>query len=188
VNQIPAVYSNLVVDGGNVVKWHDAAIMCDKVFCENPTIGSKDLIRQLKSELGVPRLYFIPVQTEDIFGHANGLIRFYNDETVLINAHKGEKGFKRKLFMALDNAGLDYIEIPYNVCTNLRPLEANGTYINYLHIGRNIILPEFDLPEDKIAFRLFEELYPGHNISAINCNDIASAGGVLNCISWNVLK
>ena len=70
------------------------------------------------------------------------------------------------------------------------PDSAIGAYINFLHIGNLIVLPVFEIEgnRDDDAQELMHELYPKHKIETIQVNEIAVKGGVLNCISWNILK
>ncbi len=64
--------------------------------------------------------------------------------------------------------------------------EANGTYLNYLQMSGLLVLPIFKKKTDEKVVRLFEQLFKKEVISTVNCNDIASDGGILNCISWNI--
>ncbi len=45
-----------------------------------------------------------------------------------------------------------------------------------------LIVPVFNT--DEKAVQLFEEHFKGQTVLAIDCNDIAKEGGVLNCNSW----
>lgn len=185
---LPTTNSNIVLDGGNVVKGKDKAILCDKVFKENPHYNERELIKELERSLEVDKLIFFPTDPKDKIGHADGMVRFLGDNTVLVNAyraHEKELGLRCKL--ALQNAGLDWIEVPYNPYGNKGYLQANGIYINYLQMRQSIILPVFGMEEDDIAFRQFESVFAGQNIVTIESNDIANDGGVLNCISWNIM-
>lgn len=47
-------------------------------------------------------------------------------------------------------------------------------------------MPIYGMKEDHEAFRLMEDLFPDCTVAAIDCNEIANHGGVLNCISWNI--
>ena len=47
-NNIPVTFSNINLDGGNLVNWSNKAIVTDRIFNENPEFTSK---RQLISEL-----------------------------------------------------------------------------------------------------------------------------------------
>ncbi|WP_066829614.1 agmatine deiminase family protein [Rufibacter ruber] len=179
--------SPLLVDGGNIVRGKDRVIMCDKVFRENPTVPEKTLIRELREYLEVDHLIFVPTDKADKIGHADGMVRFLDDKTVLINDYSKEKSeFQSTFRMALHNAELDWVEIPYNPYGNREKIQANGIYINYLEMEGTIILPTFGIREDDVVAKQMESLFPNYNFALVNSNEIANEGGVLNCISWNI--
>ena len=180
--------SNIIVDGGNVIKGTNKVIMCDKVFKENPRYTEKKLVVELEKLLEVDKIIFFPTDPSDYIGHADGMVRFLDDYTVLINNYSKESiDFQLQFRLAFHNAGLNYIEIPYNPYANKRDLQANGIYINYLHMKQAIVVPTFGIAEDEKVVRQFEELFSGQTIMTIDSNEIANEGGVLNCISWNIL-
>jgi agmatine deiminase len=186
--KIPTVASNVVIDAGNIVRTANKVIMCDRVIDENPNVSEPELLKNIKTILQVDKLVIIPTQPGDILGHSDGLVRFYNDNTVLIsNLSKEDKSFQRNFSMALYNAGLDTITIPY-IYSNKTALDATSCYINFLQMRDIIIIPAFGLPEDAIALEQFQDLYPGIAVKQIDCGDIAKEGGVLNCISWTTCR
>lgn len=186
---INARHSTILLDGGNIVKGLDCAIITDRVFSENPGIGQKELIGQLEALLEVSKIIIIPADAHDFTGHADGMVRFLNKTTVLMNDYSREKKpFSDNLRNALQEAGLAYIEIPYNPYCNKSLKEANGTYINFLQLQDVIILPAYSIQEDDTAFRIFEELFSNDFIVSVKSRDIANEGGVLNCISWTIKK
>ncbi|ALJ00757.1 agmatine deiminase family protein [Rufibacter tibetensis] len=179
--------SRILVDGGNVVKATDKVIMCHSVFTENPNVPEKQLIKELMELFQVDQLIFIPTQPKDFTGHADGIVRFLDDKTVLINKYtKEDKGFGLTVKTALHNAGLDWVEIPYNPYSNAKYKHSNGIYINYLQMKDSLILPVFGQKEDEEVVRLFEQLFPKLKIATVNSNELAYAGGILNCITWNI--
>ena len=181
--------SNIVLDGGNVTRTFDKVIMCDKVFTENPSYSEEALIKELCSIFEVDQLVFIPTHPIDFTGHADGMVRFYEKDTVLINDYSQEKPeFQRRFRLALHNAGLKYIEIPYNPYVNKSNMHANGEYINFLQMQRGIVLPVFGMDKDEQVARQFEQLFPGVSIKMVESNELAKNGGILNCITWNILK
>ena len=185
--------NDILLDGGNVVRVKDKVIMTDKVFTENPVIPQKDLIKRLENIFKVDRIIFVPTHPADFTGHADGIVRFLNNNTVLINGSseivtKKEKEFQLRLRLALHNAGLEYIEIPSNTERNKNNKQANGEYLNFLQMENVLIIPTFGIKEDDIVVKKFEALFLGLTIATVISNEIANEGGILNCISWNILK
>jgi len=179
--------TDIVVDGGNVVKSEGRVIMCDRVFSENPHYTKPQLMDELQRLFETDQLIFIPTHEGDEFGHADGMVRFLDNNTVLVNDYSGETSeFQGRFLLSLHKAGLDWIEIPYNPYNNKLKIQAQGIYINYLEIGSHVILPAFGMKEDDIVSKQFEELFRGKTVSTVNSNEIANEGGVLNCITWDV--
>ena len=181
--------TDIVLDGGNVVRSAHKAIMTDRIFGENPLYERKQLIKKLHELLQIDHLYFVPEQPGDFTGHSDGMVRFINEDTVVINDYsKEEKKFKRAFEIAIHNTGLDYEILPYSVEDNKTNTQANGDYINYLQMQNFIILPTFNKNADDAAVSKLKEIFAGQTIKTIDCSEIANDGGVLNCISWNITK
>jgi agmatine deiminase len=186
---INTINTNIILDGGNIVRSAKKVIMTDRVFVDNPNIERRQLIKELYELLEAENIYFVPVQPGDFTGHADGMLRFIDDDRIVINDYKKEKEwFYRAFEIAVHNTGLEAIKIPYNVYENKNDSQANGDYINYLQMENVLFLPVFGLKEDDIALKQFEQLFPGQKIAIIESNEIANEGGVLNCISWNIRK
>jgi agmatine deiminase len=126
----------------------------------------------------------------DEIGHADGMVRFIDDKTVLINNYSDRDiELKLNIKTALHNANLNWIEIPYNPYNNGRSkMRANGIYINYLQMEDIIIVPTFNMKEDEAVVRILEDTFTSYKIKTVESNDIARKGGVLNCITWNIKK
>ena len=186
---IETIKSNIVLDGGNVTRTTDKVIMTDRIFIDNPNIERKQLIKQLKELFQVDILFLVPEQPKDFTGHSDGMVRFIDKQTVIINDYKGERDeFNRAFEIAIHNTGLDYRKIPYNPYGNKSYNQANGDYINYLQMENTVIIPTFGITEDDEIVKQFEQIFAGNKICTIESNEIANDGGVLNCITWNILK
>lgn len=184
---IDTLKTDIILDGGNVTRWTNKIIMTDRVFIDNPTYDRKSLIRELHELLQVDKLYFVPEQPGDFTGHSDGMVRFIDENTIVINDYKQEKEwFYRAFEIAIHNTGLDRIKIPYNVYNNKSNRQANGDYINYLQMENNIIVPTFGIKEDEEAVRQLETIFAEQTITTIDCNEVANDGGILNCITWNI--
>jgi len=179
--------SRLIVDGGNVSRTNDKVIMCDKVFHENKNIPEKDLIKQLKNLFEVDKLFFVPWDTNDVTGHADGMVRFIDNNTVLINDYSKENAeFQRSFRMSLHNAGLDWIELPYNPPYDPTFESAKGLYLNYLQMKQVVIMPTFKSKIDDKANKILRNTFKNQTIMTVDSNELAEEGGLLNCITWNI--
>jgi len=82
----------LILDGGNVVKCHDIAIMTTKVYEEND--GDFEIVCDtLNGKLpSLRRLIIISrdPHPEEIYGHADGMVRFIRQNHLLVNSQYPE--------------------------------------------------------------------------------------------------
>jgi agmatine deiminase len=67
-------------------------------------------------------------------------------------------------------------------------LQANGIYINYLQMNQALFVPVFNQSEDEEALKKIRNLFPNTKVVPVESSEIAREGGILNCITWNILK
>ncbi len=181
--------SSVVLDGGNVTKSRTKVIMTERIFSDNPQYDRQALLKELQGLFEVEDIFILPQQPHDFTGHADGMIRFVDEQTVLVNDYqKEEKLFIKEFEEAIKKTGLDVIRIPYNPYHNKSYTQDNGDYINFLLMENAVIIPTFGIAEDEIVMRKFEQIFKGKTIATVEANELANDGGILNCISWNILK
>jgi agmatine deiminase len=181
--------SDIILDGGNVIRWKDKVIMTDKIFRENPAYSPNRLLYLLSDQLGLDQIILVPQAPYDEIGHADGMVRFLDANTVLLNNYSKEtKRHQNAIKKALSSAGLSMETIPYNPYQNQNDLQATGIYINYLQMHNALFIPVYGMKEDETVVQRLESVFPNLSIIPIRSEDIAIEGGVLNCISWNILS
>ncbi|MCB9257295.1 MAG: agmatine deiminase family protein [Chitinophagales bacterium] len=173
--------SDLIMDGGNFVKSSDCVILTEKIATENRFFYSKtNLIKKIQDTFQVDKIVLIPQDKLDEYGHSDGMLRFMDKDTVLINHY-----YKNDSVMQgrLKKAGLKTEFIEYKV--NKRD-KRNWAYLNFLQTKDFILLPKFGIDEDNQAYQQIEKFYSEYKgkIAQINMTDIVRFGGALNCISW----
>ena len=89
--------SDLIIDGGNVIRRGKTVIMTDKIFAENPSYKANKplLLRKISEELEVGKVVIIPKEPWDIYGHSDGMVRIVSDDTVIINDYLEEDGYSK---------------------------------------------------------------------------------------------
>ena len=192
--------SCIILDGGAIEIFDDMAIVSDRVFRDNQGMESV-IIREIEDKLELDRLIVIPQHPYDFTGHVDGLVRFINKDTVIINdlsgemkkskerhpaRHKLEEHWYYSFKMALYNSGLECKELPCTMHHNSKDKDAAGIYINFLLLDDLIIIPRFnDKPTDNKVKDNLESLYKRKAIQ-VEAKDLAAEGGVVNCVTWNI--
>lgn len=178
---LPVTYSNINLDGGNVVfsPSKTKAVITDRVFSENPEYDKNTLLLELEKLLEASVLIISSLKS-DMTGHADGMVRFVDENTIVTNASLSPYGFETKVKKSLQNYGFNVIDFPY---FDSNGNSAIGCYLNFLETGQAIFLPVFSVDTDNKAIQTAKHIF--HKaIIPVNINEIAADGGLLNCISW----
>lgn len=197
---IKVLPSELVLDGGAIDVSGDICLVSTRVFTDNPKMTSNKIEKELHSKLGVEKVFYIPEHPYDFTGHVDGLARLVDSETILINdlskeyeyALEESKTPRGKLMIqwihsfnaAIHNTGLDIKELTYNAENN-KGMDAGGVYMNYLKIGKHILMPSFDdNANNEDAKKRLEKLFIGYTVHSIPATELARQGGIINCVTW----
>jgi agmatine deiminase len=131
------------------------------------------------------RLILIPSQPDGLTDHSDGMVRFLDESSILLNDYSKEpdREFVRSLKAALNNTGLIIIKVPTTIFDNQDKNDATGDYINYLQMNGYIFLPIFKRKGDEEAVKLSENLFQGYTIIPVESTQLSKDGGVMNCIS-----
>ena len=186
----PDLTSDINLDGGNVLLCGDRAVISDRIFTENPNRDRQQLLAELAGLLEA-EIIVIPAQKTDMTGHADGMVRFINRDTLIGNDRAMEyKYWAQGIDAVLQRYRMHYEDVPffYDYKDPKHPHHAIGIYVNYLQVGNLLVLPVFNVPGNKDAEALarIRALFPARTVVPFNCNDIALEGGLLNCITWTL--
>lgn len=175
------IYSDINLDGGNIVfsPARETAVISDRIFMENWDHSSAELVRELEQLLEA-RVIIIPSLRSDMTGHADGMVRFIDENTAVGNASKSLFGLEAHIKTVLRNHGIEVYDFPY---FDSKGGSAIGCYLNFLETENAIFLPVFGVDTDKEAVDTAKHIF-NKTIVPVNINEIAEDGGVLNCISW----
>ena len=183
---LPCRETRLVMDGGNVVKGEDAVIMTDKVLRENAMFREDAVVGRLE-KLFECRVCLIPWDRYEMFGHADGMVRFIDRRTVLLNNYVDfDPGLRKRLLEALKWQGFAVEELHYD---KPRCSKYSWAYLNFLQVAGRIFVPGLGIEEDGMAVEQIQAFYPDHKVVLVpNCLELVRDGGALNCVTWNILE
>jgi len=195
------INTDIILDGGNcqMNRERDVAVITDVVFKNNPEYKNEDLIDTL-SELLDARVIIIPRESGDELGHADGIVKFVDKYSILLNDYSGQGtiNYRNKVAKILKSNELTIIDFPnyYHLMPKITEKEFRAKYsyaddfnpgwgyaINFLKVAQLIFAPIFNIKEDKITISKIKECYPDCSIVAIDCSGLSMEGGLLNCVT-----
>ena len=181
------IKSEILMDGGNVVKAKNCIILTDKIVYENRYLCNKtELIKRLKETFDVEKVILIPWFEKEEYGHSDGVLRFIDDTTVLVHQ---EWKTESKLIAELENNGLKIVWLEFSVS---KTDKRNWAYINFLQTKDLILVPKLNIEEDHQAFEQICYHYPTYTaegrFAQVEMPEIVKKGGALNCCTWTIKK
>lgn len=182
-----AIKTDIILDGGNVVKSKNTVVLTDKIISENKgSYGKKELINKLKLLFKIENIILIPWDTSERFGHSDGMVRFIDEGTVLLNGiYKSNDDFEKRLTKPFIEKGINLKWLHFNI---KNPNKNNWAYINFLRTKDIIILPKLNIIEDDLALAQIKKYFSvydkANKIFQVDMTQIVKYGGALNCITW----
>lgn len=192
-NHLDVEKSSINLDGGNVLMCDRRAILSDRIYSENPDIPREELRKELAKLLDC-EIIVIPSlnKTVDFTGHADGMVRFVDRNTVLGIKYddKYKKDWWKNTQKILEANNITFIEVPFfeDEPDPENPDSAIGVYVNYLEVNNLIVLPVFGRDEDDQMYNILQQQFHDKTIVKIDYNKIAKKGGLLNCTTWVLRK
>ncbi len=177
------VRTDLVMDGGNVVKWGHTVVMTEKVFKENKDKSREEVERILRDAFRC-EILFLPWDRKESYGHSDGVVHYAGDGRVILTNYGDFSPSYYKRFREILDSHFEVIPLKYQV---KRKHAHSWAYINYLQVGKLVFVPQFGLEEDEQALEQIGCALPGHEVIGIPAVEAVRRGGALNCISWNIL-
>lgn len=181
---------NIVLDGGNLVFCGNYVIVTDKILKENKQ--SRDELESILREMFnlEPIIVHWEPDHEDVYGHTDGMFRALptkkDEKPKLLYLHRWDSPSKRLRDNLRETAG-DRIELKEIVFEKKGPgIDSLAwAYINFLQVGRKILVPKFGLADEDSVMDQFHSCF-GIKPESIEMPDIARQGGALHCLTWNI--
>ncbi len=165
----------------------------------NPHLHRDEIEQRLRDGLGVTDILWLKqgIEGDDTDGHIDDLARFIDSQTILacIDPHitspnqaiLQENLGRLREFLGANNRPFDLVEIPLPEACEVpgwRLPVLPASYVNFLMVNGGVLVPTFrQLKNDDRALGMLRELFPGREITGIDCLDLVEEGGTLHCIS-----
>ena len=179
---VETIKIDLVMDGGNVVKCDDIVVMTEKVFVENSD-KSRDVVEQILCDAFQCDILFLPWDREEYFGHSDGIVHYAGDGRILLTNYNDFSTYFFNRFRKALETRFEVIPLKYHV---KRKHARSWSYINFLQVGKLVLVPQLGVEEDRIALEQIGNTIPDCEVVGIPALEAVRRGGALNCISWNI--
>lgn len=178
--------SDLILDGGNVVTSGSVVVLTDKVYRNNPGQPRQEVRSLLRQLLHAEECVLIPKEAGDPIGHADGIVRFIDERTVVMNDYSAvDPAYGNRVRTLLERQGLHVALMPYSLAPTVVDgiPSAVGNHVNFLRIGNLVVVPTYGMSSDAEAVAVLNWLLPDCRVESLECSRLARRGGVLNCIT-----
>lgn len=179
--------SGLVMDGGNVVdNGKDLAVVTERIFADNPDMAEDHVVAALEKSLGA-RVAVIPEEAGDVTGHADGMVSFIGENTLLVN--KYPEPFRSRVLSALqsDLPGVEIIETPWAPRDGMWKdfVSACGLNLNAIVTDNYIYVPVFGAPNDEAVLKIIKA-HTHRKIVPVQASGVCFMGGSVRCLTWQL--
>lgn len=189
---------DLILDGGNIVICGNKIILTEKVFNENKNLSQFEITSRIEEAFGKQVIWIPcdPLEQEDAKSekelplcHADGILHAIDHKTILLSNYGDcAPEYRAKLIERLS----PYFRIE-EYSFGKAHTKKSWIYINYLQIGKVILLPVVGEEADDLAVAKLKSLFNNDiTVLKIDSNELTfdaadrNVGGSLHCISWNV--
>jgi agmatine deiminase len=165
----------------------------------NPQLGREQIEQRLRDGLGVSDILWLErgIEGDDTDGHIDDLARFTDARTILACAEKDASSPNRRVladnlarlksFHGPGGRAFEVVEIPLPEACEVpgwRLPVLPASYVNFLIINGGVLVPTFrQAKNDDRALGIIREMFPGREVTGIDCLDLVEEGGTLHCIS-----
>lgn len=200
----------IVLEGGGICSDGNICVCTKELMNDrNPNMTEQQIENILKPNLKIKHILWIKygLFADETKGHADEVVAYKNENEILIawTDDKDNKNYNR-CRINYNNISTFYKKLKHPIIIHKvitpQPLKRKQdetientirnqntlvaiSYINYLNLGNIIILPQFGVKEDKIAYKQFKQIFKNYKIIKFKIREIAIGGGGIHCVTKN---
>ncbi len=181
--------SDWLNDGGNFVDDSAGNVVISRKFLRDNDLNVAEGRSAIRSLTSANHIAFIESDEQGGLEHADGVVAFVAENTVVINSYLEDKAYaealKADLRRSLPGVVIHEIITPYDGSRiyDERFGSACGLYTNMLVTPQRIYFPQFGITEDAIALKQLKN-WTDLEIIPIMSSEVCQMGGGVRCMSW----
>jgi agmatine deiminase len=187
-NGIDYPYTDLILDGGNVVDNHKGRIVITDRFLIDNNLNKDQAKQILKKTLHVQEVAIIPTDDPKGLAHADGMIMFIDENVIVLNHY--EEPYRTDIIQELKTSfsSINIVEINAEWDDSIwdkKFSSACGIYVNSLMTKQNIYLPTFRNKLDNVIQKQIAP-HTSKKIISIPAERVCFMGGSVRCLGWQL--
>ncbi len=130
---------------------------------------------------------------DDTHGHIDDIARFVSKTTIMIadENNKSDKNYKslkeniKILRKSYDENGRKFkiIKIPMPSPIFIQKTRVPASYLNFFISNKAVLVPIFNVKEDKKVLRIFRKFFTKRKVIAVDCSDLIWGFGAIHCMT-----
>jgi agmatine deiminase len=195
-----------ILEGGSIEVNGAGLLLTSKQCLLNPNRANShrsartqsEMTELLKQTLGVQEVLWISqghVEGDDTDSHIDTLARFSAEKQVCYQScdeptypgFAGLKALEQELQAIMKPRDIELIALPWpDACYSPEGPRMAATYVNFLIMNQQVIVPQYDVPQDAQAIATLQKCFPDRKVVGINCRPLIRQGGSLHCITMQL--
>ena len=162
----------------------------------NKNLQNSEITKKIKSYFGVKEILYLNhgyLSGDDTDSHIDTLARFISKTQIMYvkctkvdDEHFSElKLMEDELKLIAKRYNFELIALPMSEAVYYKKERLPATYANFLFVNGAILVPVYDVKEDKEALDIFKRTFVHLDIIPINCRTLIRQHGSLHCVSMN---
>jgi len=193
------LHIDFILEGGAIESNGDGLLLTTSKCMLNKNrndLKKDEITKKLKEYFGVKEVLYLNhgyLAGDDTDSHIDTLARFIDEKTIMYikcedkkDEHYEElKLMEKELGFFAKKLHLKLIPLPFLNAIYYKNERLPATYANFLFLNNAILVPTYNVIQDKKALDIFKETFPEREIMAVNCSTLIKQHGSLHCVTMN---
>ena len=169
--------------------------LLSKIQQRNSFLKINDYNHIFKKFFGAKKVIWLNkgIVGDDTHGHIDDIARFVSKSTIMIaiennRLDKNYKALKENLKIlsnSYDENGKKFkiIKIPMPSPVVIDKTRVPASYLNFFIGNKKVLVPVFNVKEDKKVLKIFRKFFTNREVIAIDCSDLIWGFGAIHCMT-----
>ncbi|HVR72841.1 MAG TPA: agmatine deiminase family protein [Planctomycetota bacterium] len=196
---LPVVETGMVLEGGSIDVDGEGTLLTTRSCLlnpnRNPSLNAVEIEERLRRWLGAERVLWLGdgIVGDDTDGHVDDLTRFVAPGRVVTAVEREERDpnylplhENREMLRGMTDAAgrkLEVIDLPMPPPIFHEGHRCPASYANFLIANRSVLVPTFRSERDALAIGILREVFPGREVTGIDCSDMVWGLGAVHCVT-----